>query len=112
MRLADPLRACAGGEVVRRLVDRQGGSGFQQRRFDALALAGAVPRLDRRQHAEGQEHAGSDIGNRDRQTVRRAVGGAVGAHKARHRLGDQIKTAARAIRAGLAEPGDRRQDQP
>ena len=112
MRLTDAVRARAGGEVVRRFVNRQGRSGLQQRRFDVLTLASAVPRLDGGQHAEGQEHAGSDIGNRDRQTVRRAVGGAVGAHEARHRLGDQIKTAARAIRAGLAKPGDRRQNQP
>ena len=112
MGLAELLRPLAVGEVVGGLVDAQRHRGLEQRGFDPLALAGLLPRLQGRQHADGEVEAGADVGDGERNAIGRAVLGAGHRHQAGHRLDHEIEAAAAGIGSGLAEARDRAQHQP
>ena len=71
-----------------------------------------LPRLQRRQHADGEIEAGADVGDGERDAIGRAVLRAGHRHQARHRLDHEIEAAALGVGPGLAEARDRAQDQP
>src|SRR5262249_6424893 len=77
MSLAELLRSLAVGEVVGGLVDAKRHRGLQERRLDPLALAGLLPRLQGGQHADREIEARADIGDGERNAVRRPVLGPV-----------------------------------
>ena len=65
-----------------------------------------MARLDGSETAECQEHACGHIRDRNRQSVRWAIGRATRAHEPGHALRHQIEATSSGIRAGLAETRD------
>ena len=111
MRVADPLRRNARGEIVHRLVGEHADGGIDQRGIDIAALAGALAPLQRRQDADHRIDAGEDVRHRHAGAGRLAVRRAGQRHEAADALRHQIVAGARRIRPGLAEAGDRAIDQ-
>lgn len=111
MGLAEPFGPLAVGEKVGGLVDPERHGGLEQRGLDPLPLAGLLPRLQRRQHANREIEAGPDIGDGQGNTIGRAILRPRHRHQAGHRLDHEVEAAAAGIRTGLAEAGDRTQHQ-
>ena len=87
-------------------------AGLEQGGVDPLAATARVPLIEGRQHADGTEQAGDDVGHGRAALQRRPVGALAGdAHEAAHGLGHQVEAAAIAPRAGEAVAGDRAIDQ-
>ena len=112
---ATPLDQVAGAEV-----GEHRHLGVEQRHVDRLALAGAVAVAQRGEDRGHRVHAGEEIGDGDADLLRPAARGVVGdlgarragdAHQAAHALDGVVVAGALAVRAGLAEAGDRAVDQ-
>jgi hypothetical protein len=83
---------------------------FEHRHVDELAAAGPATCVQRRQDRERREHPGGDVGDRHARAHAGAARGAGYADHAAFSLHDQIERRAVAVRAVLAEAGDRAVD--
>ena len=112
MRIAHPLRRDAAGKIIGRLIRQHRDLAVEQRHIDMRALICDATTSQRRKDRDRRIHAGKDIGVSDPRLLRRSVGFAGQRHKAAHRLHDIIIAGTMRIRPGLAEAGDRTDDQP
>ena len=83
----------------------------EQARLDRPAAAGGLALAERGHHAEGAEHAGEQVGDRQPDPRRVAVGGAGQAHQPGLGLDDLVEARARPVGTAGAEAGDRQRDQ-
>src|SRR5207253_10179608 len=87
---------------------------LEQRHVDDLppAATGGVVPVERREDPLGGEHPCEGVAERDVEAGRRLTGKAVDVAEPAHRLGHGREARPLGIRAGLAVPGDARQDDP
>ena len=115
MRVAEPSRHHAAGQIIHRLVGEGRRLAVEQRHVDRLAFAGARLMDERGLDRDGGVEAGNEIGDGDahfhRFGARRAVGLAGDAHQSAHAL-DQIVVARFVlVRTVMAEAGERAIDE-
>ncbi len=111
MVIASAPRRCAGAEIVQRLIGHGRHCAIHQRHVDMLALAGAVPLMQRRKDAADRIEPGEQVGDRHTRALWLAVGIAGDRHEAGHALNDVVVPGAVRIGAVLPEPGDGTVDQ-
>jgi hypothetical protein len=90
-------------------VDR--GDRGQQAGLDRPAAAGGLALAEGGHHAEGAEHACQQVGDRQPDAGRVAVGGAGQAHQPGLGLDDLVEAGSRPVGTAGAEAGDRERDQ-
>ena len=116
MGVAEPAGRFPGGEVVRALVGEHRRERIEEREVEMLAHAGLGAVRERRAHGDRRVHAGHDVGDRDARLLRPAAGQVVAlagdAHQPGHPLDHEVVAGPLAVRAGLAEAGDRAVDEP
>ena len=104
------------GEVGRAEVREHRHLRVEERQVDVLALARAFAVEERRDDGVGGIHAGEEVGHGDADLLRTAAGKVVAlaghAHEAAQALDHEVVAGPVAVRAVLAEPGDRAVDEP
>ena len=94
MPLPEPFGNFAGREDPGRLVHAQGQAGLEQGGVDMLAEAGPLASGERGEDANGAVEPRPEVGDRNRDAERRALGGSVDAHQSGHAAGDEVEAAA------------------
>ena len=100
-------RHLAGEQPARRLEIEHEHHRLEQARVHPAALARALALEQRHHDGERQEVAGREVADRDADPDRLGAGMAGDAHQAAQALGDLVDAGAMAVRAALAEAGDR-----
>ena len=112
VRCAQSLGCFTTGKEVGGLVSEPGYLGVHHRYVDVLPFVLVIFRalVNRSHHRKGGPHSGPDIGHGDANFLRVAVRLASDAHEAADSLHDLVIGGTGAVRSGLAEAGNRADD--